>query len=65
MVNFGIFSKSIRVKKMDENLANPTDDTAKLICSLLSLFYSMQTGIKSAPANDNFNFEGGDDDDAA
>lgn len=50
---------------MDENLANPTDDTAKLICSLLSLIYSMQTGIKSAPANDNFNFEGGDDDDAA
>lgn len=41
------------------------DETAKLICSLLSLIYSMQTGIKSAPANDNFNFEGGDDDNTA
>lgn len=50
---------------MSDNLNKPTDETAKLICSLLSLFYSMQTGIKSAPANDNFNFEGGDDDDAA
>lgn len=43
----------------------PTDETVKLICSLLSLIYSMQTGIKSAPANDNFNFEGGDDDSVA
>lgn len=43
----------------------PANETAKLICSLLSLIYSIQTGITSEPANDNDDFEGGDDDSVA
>ncbi len=41
------------------------DETAKFICSLLSLIYSIQAGITSEPANDNDDFEGGDDDNTA
>ena len=43
----------------------PTDETARLICSLLSLIYSIQAGITSEAANDNIDLKGGDDDDAA
>lgn len=43
----------------------PADETAKLICSLISLIYSIQAGITPESANDNFDFEGGDDDSVA
>lgn len=44
----------------------PADETTKLICSLISLIYSIQAGITSEPANDNNNDdEGGDGDSVA
>ncbi|MBQ7659989.1 MAG: hypothetical protein IJS26_04540 [Alphaproteobacteria bacterium] len=44
---------------------NDSDDIVKIICLLISQFYHMQAGATLVAANDNFNFEGGDDDDAA
>lgn len=54
-----------KVDKPKATKISQQDETAKLICSLISLFYSMQAGITSEPANDNDDFEGGDDDSVA
>lgn len=54
-----------KVDKPKATKASQQDETAKLICSLISLFYSMQAEITSEPANDNDDFEGGDDDSVA
>ncbi|MBQ8870377.1 MAG: hypothetical protein IJ019_03275 [Alphaproteobacteria bacterium] len=50
---------------MDNGSNEQAGETAKFICSLITLFYGMQAGITPEPANDNDDFEGGDDDSVA